>query len=182
VAHDRRRSYYALEGLFLELWLCDAAHVKNVPGRKADLSDAEWLADVAAHGMVRPSFVPPPEIRELRELTRYRKTQADAREREIRVSPSLRIIGLGRRTRSNRVGQHARQLLGLPCAKDGHSKARLTAAQEVRRTVGQSLYLNQKLIFRPPRHVGLRIAAPACNACALDLQVPSPQLVNGLFR
>ena len=54
--------YYALEGRF-ELWLCNAHHVKNVPGRKTDMSDAEWLADVAAHGMVRPSFVPPPPIR-----------------------------------------------------------------------------------------------------------------------
>jgi len=75
--------YYALEGLFDEVWLCNAQHVKNVPGRKTDLSDAEWLADVAAHGMVRPSFVPPPEIRELRELTRYRKTQVDVRGKEI---------------------------------------------------------------------------------------------------
>ena len=41
------------------MWLCNARHVKKVPGRKTDLSDAEWLADVAAHGMVRPSFVPP---------------------------------------------------------------------------------------------------------------------------
>jgi transposase len=75
--------YYALEGLFEELWLCNAHHVQNVPGRKTDLSDAEWLADVAAHGMVRPSFVPPPEIRELRELTRYRKTQVDMRTQQI---------------------------------------------------------------------------------------------------
>jgi transposase len=52
-----RAAYYALEGLFPELWLCNAQHVKNVPGRKSDLSDAEWLADVAAHGMVRPSLV-----------------------------------------------------------------------------------------------------------------------------
>ena len=74
--------YYALEGRF-ELWLCNAHHVKNVPGRKTDMSDAEWLADVAAHGMVRPSFVPPPAIRELRELTRYRKTQIDVRAAEI---------------------------------------------------------------------------------------------------
>jgi transposase len=90
-----RAPYYALEGLFDELWLCNAAHVKNVPGRKTDLSDAEWLADVAAHGMVRPSFVPPPEIRELRELTRYRKTQADARSREIqRLEKALQDAGL----------------------------------------------------------------------------------------
>ena len=90
-----RTVYYALEGLFAELWLCNAQHVKNVPGRKTDLSDAEWLADVAAHGMVRPSFVPPPEIRELRELTRYRKTQVDARAKEIqRLEKVLQDAGV----------------------------------------------------------------------------------------
>ena len=57
--------FYALESR-LEVWLCNAHHVKNVPGRKTDMSDAAWLADVVAHGMVRPSFVPPPPIRELR--------------------------------------------------------------------------------------------------------------------
>ncbi|MGH3536669.1 MAG: IS110 family transposase [Acidimicrobiales bacterium] len=87
--------YYSLEGLFDELWLCNAQHVKNVPGRKSDLSDAEWLADVAAHGMVRPSFVPPPRIRELRELTRYRKTQVDVRAREIqRLEKVLQDAGI----------------------------------------------------------------------------------------
>jgi transposase len=90
-----RPVYYALEGLFSELWLCNAQHVKNVPGRKTDLSDAEWLADVAAHGMVRPSLVPPPEIRELRELTRYRKTQTDARAKEIqRLEKVLQDAGV----------------------------------------------------------------------------------------
>ena len=90
-----RPVYYALEGLFSELWLCNAAHVKNVPGRKTDLSDAEWLADVAAHGMVRPSFVPPPEIRELRELTRYRKAEVDTRAREIqRLEKVLQDAGI----------------------------------------------------------------------------------------
>lgn len=75
--------YYGLEGIFEELWVCNAAHVHNVPGRKTDLADAAWLADVIAHGMVRPSFVPPPPVRALRELTRYRKTQVDARGQEI---------------------------------------------------------------------------------------------------
>jgi transposase len=90
-----RPVYYALEGLYERLWLCNAAHVKNVPGRKTDLADAEWLADVAAHGMVMPSFVPPPEIRELRELTRYRKTQVDARAREIqRLEKVLQDAGI----------------------------------------------------------------------------------------
>lgn len=86
--------YYALEDHF-EVWLCNAHHVKNVPGRKTDMSDAEWLADVAAHGMVRPSFVPPRPIRELRELTRYRKTQIDARASEIaRLEKVLQDAGI----------------------------------------------------------------------------------------
>jgi len=86
--------YYALEDRFV-VWLCNAHHVKNVPGRKTDMSDAEWLADVAAHGMVRPSFVPPPPIRELRELTRYRKTQIDVRAAEIaRLEKVLQDAGI----------------------------------------------------------------------------------------
>jgi transposase len=86
--------YYALEDRF-RVWLCNAHHVKNVPGRKTDMSDAEWLADVAAHGMVRPSFVPPLPIRELRELTRYRKTQIDARAAEIqRLEKVLQDAGI----------------------------------------------------------------------------------------
>jgi transposase len=75
--------YYGLEGMFEELSVFNAQHVKNVPGRKSDLSDARWLADVIAHGMVRASFVPPAPVRELRDLTRYRKTQVDSRAREI---------------------------------------------------------------------------------------------------
>lgn len=87
--------YYGLEHRVAELWLVNAMHVKRVPGRKTDVSDAEWLADVAAHGMVRASFVPPPPIRELRELTRYRKTQVDARTREIqRLEKVLQDAGI----------------------------------------------------------------------------------------
>jgi transposase len=87
--------YYGLEDRFEELWLVNAHHVKNVPGRKTDMSDAEWLADVGAHGMVRPSFVPPPEIRGLRELTRYRKTQIRARATEIqRLEKLLQDAGI----------------------------------------------------------------------------------------
>jgi transposase len=87
--------YYVLEGLFDEVWVCNAQHVKNVPGRKSDLSDAEWLADVAAHGMVRPSLVPEPALRAVRDLTRYRKTQIDARGREIqRLEKVLQDAGI----------------------------------------------------------------------------------------
>jgi transposase len=95
--------YYALESNFT-VWLCNARNVKKVPGRKTDMTDAEWLADVAAHGMVRPSFVPPPPIRELRELTRYRKTQSDARAAEIqRLEKVLQDAGIKLTSVASRV-------------------------------------------------------------------------------
>jgi transposase len=94
---------YALESRFT-VWLCNARNVKKVPGRKTDLTDAEWLADVAAHGMVRPSFVPPLPIRELRELTRYRKTQIDARAAEIqRLEKVLQDAGIKLTSVASRV-------------------------------------------------------------------------------
>lgn len=63
--------YYMLEDDF-ECWLVNAAHMKNVPGRKTDVKDAEWICQLIEHGLVRPSFVPPKEISKLRDLTRYR--------------------------------------------------------------------------------------------------------------
>jgi transposase len=65
--------YYLLEDEF-ECWLLNAQHLRNVPGRKTDVADAAWICQLVEHGLVRPSFVPPKPIRELRELTRYRKT------------------------------------------------------------------------------------------------------------
>src|SRR5207302_8766927 len=56
-----------------ELVLANAAHIKNVPGRKTDVSDAAWIADLLAHGLIRSSFVPEQEVQELRELLRTRK-------------------------------------------------------------------------------------------------------------
>src|SRR3954463_4253524 len=55
------------------LVLANAHHVKAVPGRKTDVNDATWLADLIAHGLIRPSFVPPMAVQALRELTRTRK-------------------------------------------------------------------------------------------------------------
>ena len=62
----------ALEDAFT-LIVGNAAHMRNVPGRKTDVKDAEWTADLVRHGLVRASFVPPPEVRVLRELVRHRK-------------------------------------------------------------------------------------------------------------
>lgn len=64
--------WHVLEGAF-ELVLANAAHIKNVPGRKTDVNDATWIADLVAHGLVRASFVPPTPVQEMRELMRTRK-------------------------------------------------------------------------------------------------------------
>ncbi|MGQ0631622.1 MAG: IS110 family transposase [Sporichthyaceae bacterium] len=73
--------FYCLEER-LETWLLNAAHIKAVPGRKSDVRDAEWIARLVEHGLVSPSFVPPPEIRRLRNLTRYRVQLMGDRTRE----------------------------------------------------------------------------------------------------
>lgn len=67
----------------MEVWLLNAAHMKAVPGRKTDARDAEWIAQLLEHGLLSPSFVPPPEIRSLRMLTRYRAQLMGDRSREI---------------------------------------------------------------------------------------------------
>jgi transposase len=73
--------YALLEGAF-ELVVGNAQHIKNVPGRKTDVKDSEWVADLLRHGLIAKSFVPPKPIRELRDLTRYRRKLVDSRSAE----------------------------------------------------------------------------------------------------
>ena len=69
--------------------------MKNLPGRKSDVSDAAWLAQLGAHGLVRGSFVPPPPIRQLRDLTRARTAMTRERGREIqRLEKLLEDAGI----------------------------------------------------------------------------------------
>src|SRR5687767_12844541 len=74
--------FYCLEEV-MEVWLLNAAHMKAVPGRKSDVRDAEWIAQLLEHGLLAPSFVPPPDIRRLRMLTRYREQLMGDRTREL---------------------------------------------------------------------------------------------------
>ncbi|CAJ61297.1 transposase (partial) [Frankia alni ACN14a] len=74
--------FHILEDQF-ECWLLNAAHVRNVPGRKTDVADAAWLADLVAHGLARSSFVSPKPFRDLRELTRARRTVVEKKTREV---------------------------------------------------------------------------------------------------
>jgi transposase len=86
--------YYVLEDDF-QCWLLNARHLRNVPGRKTDVADAAWICQLVEHGLVRPSFVPPKPIRELRNLTRYRKAQIEERTRESqRLDKVLQDAGI----------------------------------------------------------------------------------------
>jgi transposase len=77
-----RPIYYVLEDAF-RLLLINLQHLKHVPGRKTDVKDSEWLAQLLECGLLRSSLVPPPPLRELRDLTRYRKHQIAERTQEI---------------------------------------------------------------------------------------------------
>jgi transposase len=86
--------YAILEGTF-QIVVANAQQVKKVPGRKTDVKDAEWIADLLCHGLLRPSFVPPQPIRELRDLTRYRRklveSQSAERNRLLKVLETANI-------------------------------------------------------------------------------------------
>jgi transposase len=73
--------YYLLEDGF-DGQLLNAQHIRNVPGRKTDVTDAACIAQLVEHGLIRPSFVPPPPIRRLRDLTRHRTCLTRGRVRE----------------------------------------------------------------------------------------------------
>ena len=73
----------------------NAQHFRNVPGRKTDVKDSEWICQLVQHGLVRPSFVPPAEIRRLRDLTRLRTAQGNERSRTIqRLEKVLQDAGI----------------------------------------------------------------------------------------
>jgi transposase len=89
--------FYLLEDGPFEVMLVNACHVKNLPGRKTDVSDAAWLAQLGAHGLVRGSFVPPEPVRQIRDLTRARTTVVRERAREIqRLEKLLEDAGIKR--------------------------------------------------------------------------------------
>ncbi len=86
--------WHLLEEHF-ELVLANAQHIKNVPGRKTDVNDATWIADLLAHGLIRSSFVPPAPIQELRDLTRTRKQLVrEVSQHSLRIQKTLEDANL----------------------------------------------------------------------------------------
>lgn len=91
--------WHVLEGHF-ELVLANASHIRNVPGRKTDVNDAMWIADLLAHGLIRGSFVPPGAVQELRDLTRTRKqlvrelARHEQRIQKTLEDANIKIVGV----------------------------------------------------------------------------------------
>lgn len=104
--------WHVLEGQF-ELVLANAQHIRNVPGRKTDVNDATWIAELLAHGLIRSSFVPPAPIQELRDLTRTRKqlvremSQHILRIQKVLEDANLKVASV----LSNIVGKSGRAML-----------------------------------------------------------------------
>jgi transposase len=104
--------WHMLEGEF-ELVLANPAHIRNVPGRKSDFNDAQWIADLLAHGLIRSSFVPPGPIQELRDLTRTRKqlireaTQHKQRIQKVLEDANVKLAAVV----SDISGESGRQIL-----------------------------------------------------------------------
>ncbi|MEU5324078.1 IS110 family transposase [Streptomyces sp. NPDC021056] len=88
--------FYLLEATEgIEPWLLNARHIKTVPGRKTDVKDCQWICKLVEHGLVRPSFVPPRDIRQLRDLTRYRTETVRDRARDVnRLAMFLEDTGI----------------------------------------------------------------------------------------
>jgi transposase len=175
--------YYVLEDA-LECWLLNARHLRNVPGRKTDVADAEWICRLMEHGLVQPSFVPPPEIRELRDLTRYRKVQIEERGREAqRLDKILQDAGIKLSSvASDLLGRSGRDMLEalvhgtrdpevLAELARGRLRAKLPLLQQAlegrfRRRhalIGQPLRIRQATFSSsaPRGHVPLRPARPS---------------------
>lgn len=113
----------------LECWLLNPRHMRNVPGRKTDATDAEWICDLIAHGLVRPSLVPPRPIRRLRDLTRRRSSLIQDRTREkLRLEKTLEDAGVKLSClATDLLGRSARAMLAALIAgeRDGQVLAAL---------------------------------------------------------
>lgn len=114
--------YNLLEGT-LELLVVNAHHLKTVPGRKTDMRDAEWIADLLRHGLLRGSFIPSREQRELRDLTRYRRSLVEDRARvlnrlqKVLEDANIKLAAVA----SDLHGVSARAMLEALCAGESES-------------------------------------------------------------
>jgi transposase len=159
--------YYVLED-GLECWLLNARHLRNVPGRKTDVGDAAWICQLVEHGLVRPSFVPPKPIRELRNLTRYRKAQIDERSREAqRLDKVLQDAGVKLSSVASDIqGKSARAMLAALVA--GERDPQVLAEMALGRMRKKVPELEEALLGRFGSHHALMVATILAKVDFLD--------------
>jgi transposase len=164
--------WHVLEGEF-ELILANPAHIRNVPGRKSDVNDATWIADLLAHGLIRASLVPPSPIQELRDLTRTRKqlmreiVQHKQRIQKVLEDANVKLSSVvsdvfgesGRRMlKAISTGQtDARQLAALGDGRLSASRETLAAALHGKVTAHHRFLLSQH--FRMIEYLEQTVAA-----------------------
>ena len=160
-----------LEERGFALVLANAAHVKHVPGRKTDVQDAEWLADLLRHGLVRGSFVPDREQRELRELTRYRtslveeRTAAVNRLQKVLEGANVKLASVA----SDVMGVSARAMLAELVA--GSTDAAALAELAVGALRAKIPMLQQALAGRVGPHQRFLLAQQLAHIDFLDEQI-----------
>ena len=162
--------WHVLEGHF-ELVLANAAHVKNVPGRKTDVNDATWLADLLAHGLIRASFVPPTAVQELRTLTRTRKQFV--RERASHVQRIEKVL----EDANIKLSVVISDILGkgghavLQALIDGHSDPEVLASRITTRVKASRAELLEALRGRASAHHRFMLEVHLSHIDALDKAV-----------
>jgi len=116
----------------MDLLLCNAQHMRAVPGRKTDVKDAEWIADLLQHGLLRASFVPPRPQRELRDLTRYRSSLAADRTRLVnRIQKTLEDTNIKLASVASEItGKSARAILEAMLAGEQNPEKLADLAQK----------------------------------------------------
>lgn len=159
--------YYVLEEQFTCL-LVNAAHVSKVPGRKTDVRDCEWLAQLLEHGLLRGSFVPPVAIRELRDLTRYRAVLVQDRTREAnRLHKVLTDAGIQLASvASNVLGKSGRAM--LTALVDGTTDPEVLADLAVGKLRRKLPALREALAGRFRKHHALLISHLLAHLDYLD--------------
>ena len=162
--------FYVLEDA-METWLLNARHMHNVPGRKTDVADAEWICRLIEVGLVRPSFVPDRAIREIRDLTRFRRSRMEERTREAqRLDKVLQDAGIKLSSvASDPLGVSGRAMLA---ALVSGSRDPEVLAELAKGTLRKKIpLLRQALEGRFDAHHGLLVAEVLGQLDALDASI-----------
>ena len=193
--------WHILEGRF-ELILANAAHIRNVPGRKSDVNDAVWISDLLAHGLIRASFVPPAQIQDVRDLTRTRtqlareiaqhiqRIQKTLEDANIKLTSVISdIVGMsGRRILKAMIAgeTNAAKLAELGSTRLKCPRAELTAALDGRVTAQHRFLIahHLSLIEDMERHIAAfdarieELLVPLRDALAQLITIPGVSRVS----